>query len=61
MDMKGIQLSVLRVDDDERSWWLHLLDAPTDAPAWPRSFERKTHDKLSDEDYRWHANFEVIF
>lgn len=62
MDMRGIQLSFLRVDDDERSWWLHLLDAPTSAPMWPHAFYksgRVTPDKLSDEDFRWRSHFEA--
>jgi len=31
LDMAGISISVLAVNDD----WLHWLDAPTTAPAWP--------------------------
>src|SRR4051812_14174180 len=33
LEMAGVSLSVLRVDDRR----LSRLDAPTDAPAWPRS------------------------
>jgi ATP-dependent dihydroxyacetone kinase len=33
LEMPGFSLSVLPVDDER----LRLLDAPTDAPAWPRS------------------------
>ena len=64
MDMKGIQLSVLRVDDDEHSWWLSLLDAPTTAPGWPYPMIKHSvasGEKLSDDDYRWNGNFEVHF
>ena len=61
--MRGIQLSFLRVDEDERSWWLHLIDAPTTAPMWPSAAFYKsgriTPDKLSDEDYRWKSHFEA--
>lgn len=54
---------MLRVDGDERSWWLHLLDAPTSAPLWPHSIikDKLTLDRLSDDDYRWTDHFEVRF
>ena len=63
LEMRGIQLSVLRVDGDERNWWLSLLDAPTSAPMWPHPLyhDRITPEKLSDEGYRWDHHFEVIF
>jgi dihydroxyacetone kinase len=35
LDMAGVSISLMRVDDDR----LRLLDAPTSAPAWPRSFK----------------------
>lgn len=34
-DMKGIQISLLRLSGHEE--WLKLLDAETDAVAWPGS------------------------
>lgn len=62
LEMRGLQLSILRVDDDERSWWLSLLDAPTSAPLWPHPLYnfRFTPDKLSDDEYRWDHHFEVF-
>uniref|UniRef100_A0A0P4ZC34 Triokinase/FMN cyclase n=1 Tax=Daphnia magna TaxID=35525 RepID=A0A0P4ZC34_9CRUS len=53
LEMRGVQLSVLRVDEDWRSWWLTLLDAPTSAPLWPHPLyhDRITPERLSDEDY----------
>lgn len=36
LDMAGVSLSLLRVDDER----LNLLDAPTSAPAWPRTVGR---------------------
>ncbi|MFL6448376.1 MAG: dihydroxyacetone kinase subunit DhaL [Bryobacteraceae bacterium] len=38
LDMAGVSLSLMRVDDDR----LKLLDAPTSAPAWPRIFAVKS-------------------
>jgi triose/dihydroxyacetone kinase / FAD-AMP lyase (cyclizing) len=37
LDMAGISISVLGVNDD----WLHLLDAPTTAPAWPKVLKQR--------------------
>jgi len=34
LDMAGVSLSLMRVDDER----LKLLDAPTSAPAWPRTY-----------------------
>ncbi|XP_046637973.1 triokinase/FMN cyclase-like [Daphnia pulicaria] len=55
LEMRGIQLSALRVDEDERSWWLSLLDAPTSAPMWPHPLyhDRITPEKLSDDVDHW--------
>jgi triose/dihydroxyacetone kinase / FAD-AMP lyase (cyclizing) len=55
LEMRGIQLSVLRVDEDERSWWLSLLDAPTSAPMWPHPLyhDRITPEKLLDDVDHW--------
>jgi len=42
LDMAGISISVLDVNDE----WLRWLDAPTTAPSWPNVFKqqtRKTH------------------
>lgn len=41
LDMAGVSLSVLRVTDD----LLTLLDAPTDAPAWPRALPKPNINK----------------
>ena len=62
LEMRGIQLSVLRVDGDERSWWLSLLDAPTSAPMWPHPLyhDRITPEKLSDDGDHW-DHFKVKF
>ena len=61
LEMRGVQLSMLRVDEDVRSWWLDLLDAPTSAPAWPKSVfvGRHNPDKIDDEEFKFHAHFEV--
>jgi dihydroxyacetone kinase len=37
LDMAGVSISVMRVDDGS----LKLLDAPTGAPAWPRTYTAK--------------------
>ena len=69
MDMRGIQISVLRLNEllsaDDALDWLTLLDAPTSAPSWPRVFTaeddhnaRLSYQKLSDEDCRWKCDFE---
>lgn len=62
LEMRGVQLSVLRVDEDWRSWWLTLLDAPTSAPLWPHPLyhDRITPERLSDEDYLGGNEFGVI-
>lgn len=39
LEMAGVSLSVLRVDDRR----LAFLDAPTDAPAWPNAADRARH------------------
>ena len=36
LDMAGVSISVLRVDDERIRW----LDAPTDAPAWPNALSK---------------------
>lgn len=41
LDMAGVSLSVLRVDDER----LRLLDAPTSAPAWPNSLAMRPTSK----------------
>lgn len=41
LDMAGVSLSVMRITDD----LLTLLDAPTDAPAWPRALPKPHLDK----------------
>lgn len=41
LDMAGVSLSVMRVTDD----LLALLDAPTDAPAWPRALPKPNLNK----------------
>ncbi len=37
LDMAGVSLSLMKVDDER----LKLLDAPTSAPAWPRTYASK--------------------
>ena len=37
LDMAGVSISLMKVDDER----LKLLDAPTSAPAWPRTFAVK--------------------
>src|SRR4051812_9006427 len=37
LDMAGVSLSLMKVDDER----LKLLDAPTSAPAWPRAYPVK--------------------
>lgn len=61
LEMRGVQLSMLRVDEDVRSWWLDLLDAPTSAPAWPKSVfvARHNPDKIDDDEFKFHAHFDV--
>jgi triose/dihydroxyacetone kinase / FAD-AMP lyase (cyclizing) len=43
LDMSGISLSVMQLDEDLLQW----LDAPTDAPAWPkRMLQPNAHPQL---------------
>ena len=37
LDMAGISISVLGVNDE----WLRWLDAPTTAPAWPNAMKQR--------------------
>lgn len=45
LDMKGVSISLLRLDDDPvmAQWQLDALDAPTDAPGWPKTIAKDPH------------------
>ena len=45
LDMKGVSISLLRLDDDpaRAQWQLDALDAPTDAPGWPKTIAKDPH------------------
>ena len=64
LDMRGVQLSVLRLFAD--NWEvLDWIDAPTSAPYWPKSlvgeesFLRTTPAKLADDQYRSTVEYSV--
>ena len=45
LDMRGLHISVLRLDQPD---WIEFLDMPTDAPAWPRPYILKGLEFVKD-------------